>query len=64
MSIADMTLKQKRDLAHRMILDAGTATYWVAEIKILTGTNKVTRGDWVNHPGLVDRIITANGQES
>lgn len=63
MNIADMKPNQKRDLAHRMILDANTATFWVREIKHLTGSIKVTRGDWVNHPEFVDRVIAANGQE-
>lgn len=63
MSIEDMTPQQKKDLAHRMILDAGTAGYWVDQIKILTGSNKVTQGDWTNHPEFVDRVIKANGKE-
>jgi len=61
--IEDMTFDEKKDLAHRMILDAGTAGYWVKEIKRLTGSSEVTRGDWVNHPEFVDRIIKANGEE-
>jgi len=59
----DMTFNEKKDLAHRMILDANTAAYWVAEIKILTGKATIARGDWKNHPELIDRIIKANGKE-
>jgi len=58
-----MSKREQADQAFQMIKDAHTATYWLSQLKILTGTNTVTRGDWKNHPEFVDRIIKANGQE-
>jgi hypothetical protein len=55
-----MTARSKADQAYKMILDAGTATYWVKEIKRITGKD-VIKGDWKNNPEFVERVIKANG---
>lgn len=57
----DNSPRARKDRAHKMIRDAGTATYWMGRVKALLDGADV-KGAWAAHPELVQEILDCEGK--